>query len=524
MELTDSTYKWIRGKPFSSEVDPGVTNARFVAYGIVAPIIVSVGMLGNLLTIFILRLPQFRGVTYTYFLTLAVSDFLSLFFCISFLHHMLLQGTYLYSTAVWYSYFEQLVVNIPMSTSVLVVMCVTVDRFFSVCRPTDFKRIHTSSYARAGILSSMVIAAAVWLPTSALMKPKLSSQCETSSFVPPDNRTWWVACMVKDIGHNPYYIAYAWIRQTIISFIPIVVLILLNGLIVREFLRLRKKKDQMVGAGQLHGTSPTDGRRRDDQHLITMLTAVMISFLITMVPAGIMNALYTKALATELDFEVFRAVANNLEMVNHALNFYLYILCSKPIREAIKTFFHKRQGVPVSTPGSNVIEVVQQAKDFSSGPNASTPKANISYRKQGLEEGGGITHREKSKTMSKETEPSDVPSDINSSLDDAELKVDPYTNEVHLHRKPLEKPVETPHLNGSAANTVDDEVNNLEYGCGPGFLGSQQNPSLECSDTSSDAVEGNIPQSVGAASTPAQAPVLEGSKTGYCNEAFTFDE
>lgn len=454
---------------------------------------------------------------------LAASDFISLSFCISFLHHILTEGTCLYSTAVWYSYLEQLCVNIPMSTSVLIIICVTVDRYFSICRPTDFKRIHTKRYARAGILGSLLIAVAVWLPTCALKKPTLYDDCETSSFVAPDNRTWWVPCMVTDIRNNPYYIAYTWVRQTLISFLPIVILILLNILIIREFIRLRQKGEMRVGGGPQH-RPPAGGRRRDEQHLITLLTAVMISFFITMVPAGVFNALYTEALTSEIQFEIFRAVANILEIVNHALNFYIYILCSKPIREAITSFFLRHQGVVVDLPVPDVI-VVQQVDtgDGSSArpPDASTPRANIIHRTQG-DAGGEITQREKSKTVSRETEPSDIPSDGDSNVDNSEAEVSSSTNDKHGQRKVFDKASETLYLKGNIANRVNGvEVNSTESERGRGAPETEKDPTLEGWETPPHAGRGLVPQ---AAATPTRAPSLDEDVKGCYNEAFTLEE
>jgi hypothetical protein len=45
---------------------------KSVAYGMVAYLIVAVGMVGNLLSIVVLRRPNLKGVMYTYLLCLAI--------------------------------------------------------------------------------------------------------------------------------------------------------------------------------------------------------------------------------------------------------------------------------------------------------------------------------------------------------------------------------------------------------------------------------------------------------------------
>lgn len=329
-------------------VDPRIEETRFVSYSILAPIIVIVGMVGNLLTIFVLRLPQFRGVTYTLFFVLAISDLLSLFFSISLLVHLLEEGTRAYSTAAWYSYCEVIFTNGPMCTSTFVIIIITVDRYFSVCRPAQFKTIHTKRNARIGIGLSLALALIAWGPSVALKEPKLYQDCPTTSFEPPGGGKWWVSCMKSEVRDSPWFVGYSWARQAVTIFIPVVVLAVLNSLIVKEFLRLRrKKKRMMMGGGQPKDSPAAEQRKKHNQHLIHLLAAVTISFFVTIVPSGIFGALYDENLSTRFKFELFRALANDLEILNHALNFYLYILYSKPIRDAIANTLQSKRRLGV---------------------------------------------------------------------------------------------------------------------------------------------------------------------------------
>ncbi|XP_068218979.1 probable G-protein coupled receptor AH9.1 [Palaemon carinicauda] len=333
-------------EPQNDTVDQRIEETRFIAYSILAPIIVIVGIVGNLLTIFVLRLPQFRGVTYTLFLVLAISDLLSLFFSISLLVHLVEGGTRHYSTAAWYSYCEGIFTNGPMSTSTFIIILITVDRYFSVCRPAQFKTVHTNRNARIGIVLSLAIALIAWGPSAALKEPKLCEECTTTSFEPPDHDKWWVSCMKSDVRESPWYIGYSWARQAITIFLPAIILVVLNSLIVKEFVKLRRKKRRMMGE------KPKDSpvavqRRKDNQHLIHLLAAVTICFFVTTVPSGIFGALYDENLSTKFRFELFRALANDLEILNHAINFYLYILYSKQIRDAIVTTIRNKRSLGV---------------------------------------------------------------------------------------------------------------------------------------------------------------------------------
>ncbi|XP_064090635.1 probable G-protein coupled receptor B0563.6 isoform X2 [Macrobrachium nipponense] len=341
-------------------------------------------MVGNLLTIFVLRLPQFRGVTYTLFFVLAISDLLSLFFSISLLIHLLEEGTRVYSTAAWYSYCEVVFTNGPMSTSTFVIVIITVDRYFSVCRPTQFKTIHTKRNARIGIALSLALALIAWGPSIALKEPKLYQDCKTTPFEPPGDGEWWVSCMKSEVRDSTWYVGYSWVRQAVTIFIPVVVLAVLNALIMKEFLRLRRKKRLMLGGQQPKDSPAAEQRKKHNQHLIHLLAAVTLSFFITIVPSGIFGALYDENLSTRFKFEVFRALANDLEILNHALNFYLYILYSKPIRDAISNTLQSKRRLGVMAL-SHILAVLRKTGQGGSQKGISHKENGTRYLEPGPE-------------------------------------------------------------------------------------------------------------------------------------------
>ncbi|XP_018016856.1 probable G-protein coupled receptor B0563.6 [Hyalella azteca] len=351
--VTSRTRKFIPSyTPTTQAPDVGVSaeeqqiwKTRQIAYGYIAPTFIFVGILGNLLTILILRHTRFKGMTYTFFRILAWSDLVSLLFCISFVVHMLQPLTPSYATAFWYAHFEGFCVNVPMTISVLTVVLITIERYFSVCRPTHFKQIHSNKYAKIGFGVSVGIAAVIWLPVCFMKSVREYTDCDSYNFgrPPKSNQTYYVACMERNTLDSVAYMFYSWTRQVIVSFIPIALLIVLNVLIIRRYIQVAKKRHSLRQASPADDEAKKDGAwsTKEDRNLIRMLCAVMISFSITMFPPGIANAIYTEFLSTKLQYEIFRAVANDLEILNHTMNFYLYMLLSKPVRAAVKGYFNK---------------------------------------------------------------------------------------------------------------------------------------------------------------------------------------
>ena len=79
-----------------------------------------------------------------------------------------------------------------------------------------------------------------------------------------------------------------------------------------------------------------------------MLVMVLISIVVLCVfcttPAAILSIIFSVSLNKHLGFQIFRAIANNLELLNFALNFYIYCLCSAEIRRAFVCLFKQWAG------------------------------------------------------------------------------------------------------------------------------------------------------------------------------------
>ena len=73
--------------------------------------------------------------------------------------------------------------------------------------------------------------------------------------------------------------------------------------------------------------------------LVLVLISIILLFVCCTTPAAILSILFSVSLSNHLGFQIFRAVANNLELLNFALNFYIYCLCSAEIRRAFVSMF-----------------------------------------------------------------------------------------------------------------------------------------------------------------------------------------
>ena len=77
----------------------------------------------------------------------------------------------------------------------------------------------------------------------------------------------------------------------------------------------------------------------EERMLVLVLISIILLFVCCTTPAAILSIIFSVSLSNHLGFQVFRAVANNLELLNFALNFYIYCLCSAEIRRAFVCLF-----------------------------------------------------------------------------------------------------------------------------------------------------------------------------------------
>jgi len=231
-----------------------------------------------------------------------------------------------------------------MASSIFIVVCLTVDRFISVCLPTKFKSLHTDYNARAAIITCHILAFSLSAPLWAL---KEMCQVRTTADVGL-NFTLYRFIENEQVTHTVAWRVYTVCEATLVRFGPGFILAVLNIAIIRRFREITKKRREMLSGGAevvpsdqflLRGEKISKRIYKEEKRLVILLTVIVLLFFITMTPVAFLGIFYTERLETNFSFQIFRAAANNLELCNFALNFYVYFLCSKEFRKKFLSFF-----------------------------------------------------------------------------------------------------------------------------------------------------------------------------------------
>jgi hypothetical protein len=143
----------------------------------------------------------------------------------------------------------------------------------------------------------------------------------------------------RNVTAHPLWTAYVWIGESLVRFLPGLILVILNMLILIKYHGVVKTRRQMQ-RGQPNANANGNNGRSDrnleqERKLLTLLLSIIVLFFITNIPSAVLSIIYDQELEDFHSFQVFRAVANLLEMSNFALNFCMYFLCSKEFRKML---------------------------------------------------------------------------------------------------------------------------------------------------------------------------------------------
>ncbi|XP_067002433.1 probable G-protein coupled receptor B0563.6 [Anabrus simplex] len=256
--------------------------------------IISLGLIGNLLNLVVLARPTLWSATYTYFGSLSSAN-LGVLLC-SIPSSLRLRG---------YPFMELMSANIFEAASVLIMLCMTVERYLMICWPNTCKNIHSSRYA-------VVLTAVCYVLAGAISYPVAIAACR------------W-----------KYFSAFARIQPTII-------LTSLNIQIVMRFQKVSDKKKRFRAASdkfRTRQTSPVTGSEThqdslrkssyyEQRRLVILLILLLVLYSVTIFPSSV-------AVLMNDETALMRAVVYCLELANFSLTFYLYLLWSKEIRREL---------------------------------------------------------------------------------------------------------------------------------------------------------------------------------------------
>ncbi|GAB6027059.1 hypothetical protein CHUAL_013786 [Chamberlinius hualienensis] len=358
-------------------IEQDLKNLQWISYGVIAPIIIAVGVFGNIANLLVLSRPNLKSVTYVYLMWLAITDLLGQIFIIPSLLNLTdaQPASQSRTSAFYHAHIELALINGLMAASVFLVVAVTVDRYVSISRPTKFKKIHTYRRARINILVACIAATILNMPMCFYKRVEIREQVDPLE--PQVNKTLYNVKLNSQVVTTAGWRVYLWTKEILTRLAPAVLLATLNFIIIRRFLQLVEKRRQRLKVGyrpvvksatcsgsssvqnspltsagpvsvlssgaadkasnstdncQSQSHSSSSGSFNEEKRLVMLLAGIVVMFFVAMTPAAFLSLYNSDDKSKNYYFQMFRAFANDMEFLNYAMNFYVYCLCSSEIR------------------------------------------------------------------------------------------------------------------------------------------------------------------------------------------------
>ena len=307
----------------------------------VPPLLVVLGSLGNLLTVLILCCRCMRkNSTYVYLAVLAVADTVVLYVGLLRLWLGELMGQDVRDFADWLCKAVNVLGHAASDYSVWLIIAVTVERYIVVCHPLKVVNICQGRRALGvvGILALIFLA----LNLHFIWTVQVINFPVDGGLVPQ--------CAGGDDYRYMIENVWPWVDAFVYSFIPFLIIVFLNILIIRQVILAKRLRFNMTyeQSIQCRGKPGNKKDRRssstshESSRLTVMLLCISFTFLVTTLPMNLTLIPITFG-KTDKDSDIrhllrlrlVRTITELLMYLNHSINFYLYCATGRKFRQQL---------------------------------------------------------------------------------------------------------------------------------------------------------------------------------------------
>ncbi|XP_063240811.1 probable G-protein coupled receptor B0563.6 isoform X1 [Bacillus rossius redtenbacheri] len=312
--------------------DPRTDALRRCAYGVALPAICCLGILGNVLNLLVLTRRNMKGTAYVYMRGYSAAALLAILLAIPFgLRVLVHQETGRWGNVLqgfYHVHLELFLGNACLGVGVMMLLALTVERYVSVCHPGTTRPLMGPPSLAVALIPLLTFL--VYLPTA--FRSELR-HCALSS-----GGLVYYRRPNLSFQQSGFYSVYKVLLEVVFKVGPT---LLLAGLNMRIMVVYRRSCDRRRKMTICRSTSDAEDHRKfaEERRLILLLGSTSILFLVCISPMVILNVTLSEQNLNEYSYQVFRAVANLLEVTNYSITFYIYCLFSEDFRNTLLRTF-----------------------------------------------------------------------------------------------------------------------------------------------------------------------------------------
>uniref|UniRef100_A0A914H2L5 G-protein coupled receptors family 1 profile domain-containing protein n=1 Tax=Globodera rostochiensis TaxID=31243 RepID=A0A914H2L5_GLORO len=317
------TEHWLVNSSMNGTEHENVSRLNWLIYIYIAPLIIGIGVVGDLLTVVTLTHPSLKRKDIYIFLTfLAVIDLLAQLSVIPPILWILDYRFCSRPAAIYYAHIAFPLANALMGASVWVVVLLTLYQFRAVCYPL---RSSTAQMDRRFVYCLFTLA---FLANFGIYAPWALKRVIYK--IPPGILRCSLVICDRPMD-TPWFHIYEWVREFLTRLLPFVLIAYFNVNILITY-RSNKKDRLSLSSQSFHRKAVVEKSEKEEKRLFTVLFAITVIFFLCTIPAAPVTIFISDQQSQSLPFQIFRSASNLLEITKFALNFYLYCLINPDIR------------------------------------------------------------------------------------------------------------------------------------------------------------------------------------------------
>ncbi|KAL9880021.1 putative G-protein coupled receptor B0563.6 isoform 2-T2 [Glossina fuscipes fuscipes] len=320
----------LRDDFYISNEDPRTEILREYSYGIILPIICALGIIGNVLNLVVLTRRNMRGTAYIYMRAYSTAALLAIVFAIPFGIRMLVhkdRGQWQeFGPAFYTAHLELFLGNGCLGVGVMMLLILTIERYVSVCHPSFTRPV--MGPPGLTVFLTTVLTFIIYLPSvfrGELIKCILQNDGNFVYFRRDNN------VFLRTI----FYSIYKVMLEVIFKLIPTVLIAGLNLRIMMVYRKTCERRRKMILTRASYIKDEDPRKFAEERRLFLLLGSTSILFLACVSPMAILHMTIASEVLPIFSFQVFRALANLLELTNYSITFYIYCLFSEDFRNTL---------------------------------------------------------------------------------------------------------------------------------------------------------------------------------------------
>nr|XP_045601571.1 uncharacterized protein LOC123760123 [Procambarus clarkii] len=310
--------------PGEEEEARGLHEVYKAVFHVVFPVLITVGVITNVLNLVVLTRPMMRNRAYRWLRCLATVDIMLYLLTIPVCLAMGGHGPTTHTLAFYYAHFGWALSISSQILSFYLMSWFAYDRFLAVCRHDKYPDSQRALVFEWRVAGSLVWVMALYAPTAAV-----GQVCQVAEgWVPLDGYTLGMG--------KVWYRGYSWVREIFSRVAPAAVLTFCNVKIAYRLKHLRSIRDSF-------GSGVPPARRERERRLVLLLFWVTAFFYLYNTPVtiyylGFLNysQKHTYSLLT------FGAISNMLQMMGNISNSILYFLINPDFQRTLRALLHLR--------------------------------------------------------------------------------------------------------------------------------------------------------------------------------------